>query len=146
MSDVQPPTPPVAQVSARARAELRPGEALVFDWTRLAICCAVAGEVSLRRTTCREVHGAAAFVPLRTEDAEIPVFAHRRVYPLLVGRHVRVDCRRRLGMRWFSSSIPRDLGLRSSFGRLPEPSPDDRPDQLSRPPSPPDRQLAGGAP
>jgi hypothetical protein len=30
----------------------------VFDWHRVAICCAAAGEVSLRRTTMTEVSGA----------------------------------------------------------------------------------------
>ena len=34
--------PPVVRVSDRAQAELRAGEALVFDGTRLAFCCAVA--------------------------------------------------------------------------------------------------------
>jgi hypothetical protein len=145
MRDVHPTTPPVVQVSERARAELRPGEALVFDWTRLAVCCAVAGEVSLRRTTCQEA-GSRPFVPLPTEDDGVPVFAHRRAYPLLAGRHLRIDCRRRLGMRRFSSSIPRDLGLRSSFGLLRGPSPDDHPDQLPRPTPGPDRQPTGGPP
>jgi hypothetical protein len=45
------------------------------------------------------------------------VFAHRRAYPMLVGRAIKVDCRRRLGVRSFSSSLPSDLGLRTSFGR-----------------------------
>jgi hypothetical protein len=34
-----------------------------------------------------------------------------------VGRDIEVDCRRRLGIRSFSSSLPPDLGLRTSFGR-----------------------------
>src|SRR3712207_7165783 len=38
----------VITLTERARAELRPGEALVFDWHTLAICCAAAGDVSLR--------------------------------------------------------------------------------------------------
>jgi hypothetical protein len=45
------------------------------------------------------------------------VFAHRAAYPLLVGRHIQVHCRHRLGMRSFTSSLPPDLGLRASFGR-----------------------------
>jgi hypothetical protein len=45
------------------------------------------------------------------------VFAHRRAYPMLVGRDIQVDCRRRLGVRSFSSSLPPDLGLRTSVGR-----------------------------
>jgi hypothetical protein len=124
MWDGQSTGPPVVQVSAEARAELGAGQALVFDWTRLALCCAVAGEVSLRRTITSEVQGSAAFVPLRTADGGPPVFAHRRAYPLLVGRHIQVHCRRRLGMRSFTSSLPPDLGLRASFGRAARPTHD----------------------
>jgi hypothetical protein len=125
MRNVQPSNPPVVRVSGRAQAELRAGEALVFDWTRLAICCAVAGEVSLRRTTLREVQRSSAFVALQTEHGPL-VFAHRRAYPMLVGRDLKVDCRRRLGIRSFFSSLPSDLGLRASFGREAINGPGDR--------------------
>ena len=37
----------VIRLSDRARAALRPGEVLVFDWHRVAMCCAAAGDVSL---------------------------------------------------------------------------------------------------
>jgi hypothetical protein len=116
MWDSQASTPPVVRVTDRARAELHPGEVLVFDWTSLALCCAVAGEVSLRRTTVREAQRSPALRPVQTRDGP-PVYAHRRVYPMLVGRDIEVDCRRRLGIRWFHSSLPPDLGLRASFGR-----------------------------
>jgi len=108
--------PPVVRLSGRARAELRPGEALVFDWTSLAFCCAVAGEVSLRRTPLGEVQRSSAYLPVLSMEGPL-VFAHRRAYPLLVGRDIEVDCRRRLGVRSFFSSLPPDLGLRTSFGR-----------------------------
>jgi hypothetical protein len=145
MRDVRPSDPPVVRVSARAQAELRPAEALVFDWTRLAMCCAVAGEVSLRRTSTREAQGSPAFVPLRTEDGRSMVFAHRRAYPLLVGRRIEIDCRRRLGVRSFSSSLPPDLGLRASFGRMASQRPDDRRDQPGTPSSG-RAQPRGGSP
>jgi hypothetical protein len=125
MRSVQAASPPVVRVSGRAQAELRPGEALVFDWTRLAICCAVAGEVSLRRTTLREAQRSSAFMPLQTENGPL-MFAHRRAYPMLVGRDIEVDCRRRLGVRSFYSSLPRELGLRASFGRGTGNGPGDR--------------------
>ena len=108
--------PPVVRVSDRAQAELRADEALVFDWISLAFCCAAAGEISLRPTTLLKAQHSPAYVPLRTGDGP-SVFAHRRAYPMLVGRDIQVDCRRRLGVRSFSSSLPPDLGLRSSFGR-----------------------------
>ncbi len=98
-----------------ARRELRRGEALVFDWHRLAICCAAAGEVSLRRTTLTEVERSGAFGPLAGE--ETPVFANRLAYAHLAGYDIEVDCRRRLGLRHFTSSLPPDFGLRSILGR-----------------------------
>jgi hypothetical protein len=144
MRDVRSTNPPVVRCSARARAELQPSEALVFDSTRLAMCCAVAGEVSLRRTTIREAHRP-PFVPLQTEDGGPLVAAHRRVYPLLVGRRIEIDCRRRLGVRSFSSSLPSDLGLRASFGRASPPH-DDHRDQLGARSFGPDQQPTGGPP
>ena len=108
--------PPVVRVSGRAQAELRADEVLVFDWTSLAFCCAAAGEISLRPTTLLKAQRSPTYVPLQTRDGP-SVFAHRRAYPMLVGRAIKVDCRRRLGVRSFSSSLPSDLGLRTSFGR-----------------------------
>jgi hypothetical protein len=125
MGEARSAHPPVVRVSGRARAELRAGEALVFDWTRLAFCCAVAGEVSLRPTTLQEAQRPSVYVPLWSGDGPL-VVAHRRAYPMLVGRDIEVDCRRRLGVRWFSSSLPPDLGLRTSFGRETGHGPGDR--------------------
>jgi hypothetical protein len=110
-----PPAAPVELTDA-AQRELRPKEALVFDWHRLAICCAAAGEVSLRRTTRREAERSQALVRL-TDEA--PVYAHRRAYSYLAGVPLRIDCRRRLGIRHFKSNLPPDFGLRAIFGRLP---------------------------
>ena len=115
MGSIQSTHPPVVRVSGRAQAELRAGEALVFDWTSLAFCCAVAGEISLRPTTLQAARRSSVYVPLGSGDGPL-VFAHRRAYPMLVGRDIEVDCRRRLGVRSFSSSLPPDLGLRTSFG------------------------------
>jgi hypothetical protein len=117
--------PPVVRLSRRAQAELRAGEALVFDWTALAFCCAVAGEISLRPTTLKEAQRSSVYVPLGSGDGRL-VFAHRRAYPLLVGRDIQVDSRRRLGVRVFASSLPPDLGLRTSFGREGGHGPGDR--------------------
>ena len=107
----QRPRPP----TIRLEAELRAGEALVFDWTSLAFCCAAAGEISLRPTTLRKAQRSPAYLPLRTGDGP-SVFAHRRAYPMLVGRDIEVDCRRRLGVRSFLLLATPDLGLHTSFG------------------------------
>jgi hypothetical protein len=71
MGSTQSAHPPVVRVSGRAQAELRAGEALVFDWIGLAFCCAVAGEVSLRPTTLREAQRSSAYVPLSTGDGPL---------------------------------------------------------------------------
>jgi hypothetical protein len=125
MGSAESAHPPVVRVSGRARAELRAGEALVFDWTGLAFCCAVAGEISLRPTTLQGAQRSSVYVPLSRDDGPL-VFAHRRAYPMLVGRDIEVDCRRRLGVRSFFSSLPPDLGLRTSFGRETSPGPADQ--------------------
>ncbi len=105
-------------MTAEAIRELRPDEALVLDWVRVAMCCAAAGEVVLRRTTAREVARAGSFVPLCRSEG-LPVFAHRRAYGLLAGQDIRIDCRKRLGIRRFTHDLPPDFGLRAVFGRLP---------------------------
>lgn len=106
-------------ITSEARDALRPGEALVFDWHRVAICCAVAGEVSLRRTTVGEIARSNRFVRL-SDPRDAPVYAHRRAYAQLADRPLTVDCRRRLGLRRFTSDLPSDFGLRAAFGRLPD--------------------------
>ena len=105
------------EVTERAREELRAGEALVFDWHRVAICCAAAGEVTLRRTTVDEARRR-GFRPL-TANGDPPLYAHPRAYPHLAGRSFAVDCKRRLGVRRFTSNLPADFGLRAVLGRLP---------------------------
>ena len=109
----------MVRLTSRAREELRSGEALVFDWHRVAICCACAGEVSLRRAPVARLEGARAYRRVAT-DPPAPVFIHSGVLPHLAGRDVAVDCRHRLGLRRFVSDLPPDFGLRASLGRLPE--------------------------
>ena len=105
-------------LTSQAQDELRSGEALVFDWHRVAICCACAGEVSLRRAPVSSVDSR-AYRRVVT-DPPAPVFIHRRALPHLHGRDVAIDCRRVLGLRRFVSDLPPDFGLRASLGRLPE--------------------------
>ncbi len=101
-----------------AREALHDDEALVFDWYRVAICCAAAGEVSLRRDSRARVAESDAF---RRLDGDAAVYAHRMAYPHLAARDVTIDCRRRAGFRRFVSDLPPDFGLRAVMGRLPEP-------------------------
>jgi hypothetical protein len=88
----------------------------VFDWHRVAICCAAAGEVSLRKAPRERVESASAY---RVLSDSPPVYAHRMAYPHLARRDVAIDTRRVLGVRRFTSNLPPDFGLRASLGRLP---------------------------
>jgi hypothetical protein len=106
----------VIRLTTQARAELGDDDVLVFDWHRVAICCAVAGEVSLRRATRERVTASRSFRELESEPPD-RIFAHRFAYPHLAGRDVSIDCRRRLGMRRFTSDLPPDFGLRAVLGR-----------------------------
>jgi hypothetical protein len=98
-----------------AREALREDEALVFDWHRVAICCAVAGEVSLRRDSGGRLGASPSF---RRLDGDVPIYAHRMAYPHLAHREITIDCRRMVGRRRFVSDLPTDFGLRASLGRL----------------------------
>ena len=110
------------RLTPSAREGLRQGEVLVFDWHRVAICCASAGEVSLRAAPAPRIAASGAFRPLPTEG-DAPVWAHRMALPHLAGRDVTIDHRRTLGLRRFTSSLPSDFGLRAVLGRLPEERP-----------------------
>jgi hypothetical protein len=106
------------RLTPAARELLRPDEALVLDWHRMAICCAGAGEVSLYPMKEEKARGRRGLVRLRGEAA---VYAARAIFPHLAGREVVLDARRTFGLRRFTSSLPGDFGLRAVMGRLPEP-------------------------
>ena len=101
-----------------ARESLRPGEALVLDWHRMAMCCAGAGEVGLYAAPEENTRRRKGLVRLKGDD---PVYAARAVFPHLAGREVRIDARKTFGFRRFTSDLPGDFGLRAAMGRLPEP-------------------------
>lgn len=109
-------------VGERAARELRSDEVLVFDWHHVAICCAGAGEISLRAIPGRAIADSSTYRLLPTTDGDAdcpPVYAHRQAFPHLASRNVTVDCRRRMGLRQFRSDLPADFGLRACLGRLP---------------------------
>ena len=100
-----------------ARAALRPDEALVLDWHRMAVCCAGAGEASLYAMKEEGARKRKGLVRLKGEE---PVYAARAIFPHLAGRRVVLDARKTLGFRRFVSDLPGDFGLRAVMGRLPE--------------------------
>ena len=101
-----------------ARELIRPGEVIVLDWHRLAVCCAGAGETSLYAAGEGTARGRKGLVRLKGDD---PIYAARAIFPHLAGRAVRIDASRTLGFRRFFSDLPGDFGLRAVMGRLPEP-------------------------
>ena len=103
-------------LTPQARSEIRGDEALVFDWHRVAICCACAGEVSLRPATRDRIEASRWFRRLPSDEGT-RVYAHRMAVPHLARRDVTIDCRRTLGVRRFRSDLPPDFGLRSVLGR-----------------------------
>ena len=102
-----------------AREMLQPDEALVIDWHRLAVCCAGAGESSLYAMKEEGARKRRGLVRIKGQD---PVYAARAIFPHLAGREVKLDARKVLGFRRFTSNLPGDFGLRSVMGRLPEPN------------------------
>jgi hypothetical protein len=108
-------------LTLQARTELNGDEALVFDWHRVAICCAVAGEVSLRPVSRGQVEANRWYRPLPSTEGT-RVYAHRMAVPHLARRDVTIDCRRMLGMRRFRSDLPPDFGLRAVLGRADGPT------------------------
>jgi hypothetical protein len=108
------------KLTERARRALCPDEVLLLDWHRVAICCAAAGEASLRAIPLARLTGYAGrrFRPVEC-DPPASALVHERAYPHLEGRDVIVDCRLRLGLRHFTTDLPDDFGLRASLGRIP---------------------------
>ena len=106
------------RLTPAARGLLRPDEALVIDWHRLAVCCAGAGEMSLYPMKEEKAKGRRGLVRLK---GETPIYAARAIFPHLAGREVVLDARKSLGVRRFTSNLLGDFGLRAILGRLPEP-------------------------
>jgi hypothetical protein len=106
------------RLTQAARELLRPEEALVLDWHRMAICCAGAGEMSLYPMKEEKARGRKGLVRLK---GDAPVYAARAIFPHLAGREVVLDACKSLGVRRFISNLPGDFGLRAVMGRLPEP-------------------------
>ena len=104
------------RLSPSAREALGRDQVLVFDWHRLAICCAAAGEVQLRRAPVSSVEHRRNYRPI-TSDPPGSAYVHNLAFPHLASRDIVVDVRRRLGVPHFTADLPDDFGLRVSLGR-----------------------------
>ena len=106
------------RMTPAARGLLRPDEALVLDWHRIAVCCAGAGEMSLYAAGEEGLRRRKGLVRLK---GDAPIYAARAIFPHLAGREVVLDARKTFGFRRFFSDLPGDFGLRAVMGRLPQP-------------------------
>ena len=91
------------RMTPAARGMLRPGEALVLDWHRMAICCAGAGEMSLYAAGEEGLRRRKGLVRLR---GEAPIYAARAIFPHLAGREIKLDARKIFGLRAVMGYLP----------------------------------------
>jgi hypothetical protein len=99
-----------------ARNALRPHEVVVVDWHVTGLCCADSGEFSVRVMSRGKLHRKLRPVDATPHDA---VYAHPTAWAHLAARDVTVSCRRIGPVRWFTTDLPPDAGLRACMGRLP---------------------------
>ena len=93
---------------------LHEGEALVFDWYRVAnLLRGGRRGAPLRRDSSARLAASPSF---RRLDDELPIYAHRMAYPHLVSREVTIDCTRLLGRRRSRLRSPDGLGSTSFAG------------------------------
>jgi hypothetical protein len=98
-------------LTAAAREALRADEVIFFDWHAIGLCCADAGEFSVRPLRRHRLPRQA-----RRLSAD-PVFAHPTAWAHLAELPVTIDCRLLGRWRRFTTDLPRDAGLRCCLGR-----------------------------
>jgi len=104
------------RLDAVALAALRPDEVVVVDWHVTGLCCADAGEFSVRAMRRTRLPRRLRPVDAAPRDT---VYAHPTAWAHLAGREVAVSCRHLGPLRWFTTDLPPDAGLRACLGRLP---------------------------
>ncbi|GGO64337.1 hypothetical protein [Nonomuraea cavernae] len=98
-------------MTSAARDALREDEVIFFDWHVVGLCCADAGEFSVRPLRRRRL-------PRRARQiGSAPVYAHPTAWVHLAGLPVTVDCRALGRWRRFTTDLPPDAGLRCCLGR-----------------------------
>lgn len=98
-------------LTAAAREALRDDEVVFFDWHVVGLCCADAGEFSVRPLRRKRL-------PKRARQfGTDPVFAHPTAWVHLAELPVTIDCRPLGRWRRFTTDLPPDAGLRCCLGR-----------------------------
>lgn len=103
-------------VTAAAKAALRPGEVVLVDWHVTGLCCSDAGEFSVRPIQRRKVPK--NMRPQSRPEAECSVYVHPTAWWHLSQLDVTVDCKTYGFLRRFTTDLPPDAGLRACMGRL----------------------------
>lgn len=94
-----------------AREALRADEVVFFDWHATGLCCADAGEFSVRPLRRSNL-------PRRARLLEKDlVYAHPIAWVHLAELPVTIDCRPLWRWRRFTTDLPPDAGLRCCLGR-----------------------------
>jgi hypothetical protein len=96
-------------LSHSAREALRADEVVYFDWHVTGLCCADAGEFSVRPLRRDRL-------PKRSRPLGDLVYAHPTAWVHLTELPVTVDCRPLGRWRRFKSDLPPDAGLRQCLG------------------------------
>jgi hypothetical protein len=94
-----------------AREALRAHEVVFFDWHVTGLCCADAGEFSVRPLRRSRL-------PRNARRLGIDlVYAHPTAWAHLAELPVTIDCRPLGRWRRFTTDLPPDAGLRCCLGR-----------------------------
>ncbi|MFC4012665.1 hypothetical protein ACFOY2_35910 [Nonomuraea purpurea] len=102
--------PPITLTPA-AREALHDEEVVFFDWHLTGLCCADAGEFSVRPLRRSRLPRRA-----RRLGTDL-VYAHPTAFAHLAEVSVTVDCRPLWRWRRFTTDLPPDAGLRFCLGR-----------------------------
>lgn len=102
-------------LTAGAREALRPDEIVLIDWHVTGLCCADAGEFSVRPLRTSRLPRTMRPVPAAPEGS---VYVHPTAWSHLAEHDVEVDCRMFGPWRRFVTDLPPDAGLRACLGRL----------------------------
>lgn len=97
-------------LTAAAHEALGEDEVIFFDWHITGLCCADAGEFSVRAVRRSRL-------PRRARRLGDSVFAHPLAWVHLVDQPVTIDCRPLWRWRRFTTDLPPDAGLRCCLGR-----------------------------
>jgi hypothetical protein len=115
-------------LTERASAALRSDEVVLVDWHVTGLCCADAGEFSVR-----PIRRSRLPKRMRPAGENRSVYVHPTAWAHLAELNVAIDCKTYWRWRRFTTNLPPDAGLRACMGRLDvgtDPKPDQA-DQLS---------------